>query len=51
MKNKDLLNQENKELMQNLSEALKNDDEEAMAEPFLGSPMACRNVSWRNTVI
>lgn len=34
MKNKDLLNQENKELMQNLSEALKNDDEEAMAEAF-----------------
>ena len=34
MKNKDLLKEENKELMQNLSEALKNDDEEAMAEAF-----------------
>ena len=34
MKNKDLLKQENRALMQALSEALKNDDEEAMAEAF-----------------
>lgn len=34
MKNKDLLKQENTELMQKLSEALKNDDENAMAEAF-----------------
>lgn len=30
MKNKDLLKQENMELMQALSEALKNDDDEAI---------------------
>ena len=34
MKNKDLLKQENMELMQALSEALKNDDDEAMANAF-----------------
>ena len=34
MKNKDLLKQENMELMQALSEALKNDDDEAMATAF-----------------
>lgn len=34
MKNKDLLKQENMELMQTLSKALKEDDEEAMAEAF-----------------
>lgn len=34
MKNKDLLKQENMELMQTLSEALKNDDDEAMANAF-----------------
>lgn len=34
MKNKDLLKEENKELMQALSQALKEDDEDAMAEAF-----------------
>lgn len=34
MRNKDLLKQENMELMQHLSEALKNDDEDAMAAAF-----------------
>lgn len=34
MKNKDLLKQENMKLMQRLSEALKEDNEEAMAEAF-----------------
>ena len=34
MKNKDLLKQENLELMQALSEAMKNDDNDAMAEAF-----------------
>lgn len=34
MRNKDLLKRENMELMQHLSEALKNDDEEAMAAAF-----------------
>lgn len=34
MRNKDLLKQENMQLMQALSEALKNDDQEAMAEAF-----------------
>ncbi|MDO4553701.1 MAG: phage major capsid protein [Lachnospiraceae bacterium] len=34
MKNKDLLNQENTQLMQALSQALKDDDQEAMAEAF-----------------
>ena len=34
MRNKDLLKQENMELMQALSKALKEDDEEAMAEAF-----------------
>ncbi len=34
MKNKDLLKRENMQLMQSLSEALKNDDQEAMAAAF-----------------
>ena len=34
MKNKDLLKEENKELMQALSQALKEDDDDAMAEAF-----------------
>lgn len=34
MKNKDMLKEENKELMQALSQALKEDDEDAMAEAF-----------------
>lgn len=35
MKNKDLLKQENMQLMQKLSQALKDDDEDAMAEAFI----------------
>ncbi|MDY3251223.1 MAG: phage major capsid protein [Candidatus Choladocola sp.] len=34
MKNRDLLKQENTELMKNLSQALKDDDQDAMAEAF-----------------
>ena len=34
MKNKDLLKQENAQLMQSLSQALKDDDQDAMAEAF-----------------
>ena len=34
MKKKDVLKEENNELMQTLGEALINDDEEAMAEAF-----------------
>lgn len=34
MRNKDLLKQENMELMKNLSQALKDDDQDAMAEAF-----------------
>ena len=34
MRNKDLLKQENMQLMQALSQALKDDDQDAMAEAF-----------------
>ena len=43
MKNKDLLKEENKELMQALSQALKEDDEDAMAEQGCYDPCITRN--------